>query len=170
MKKIYNKKIILLSLLCLVCVGSVFVFSTKINTEQTTQDVQIDIVQIKKSVADNKEQVDETFIKAEPKIGASYSIEVKKHSVTLKVGEYVGQIEIEEKDTVYQVMQKAMQNNQVTFDGREYLGLGFFVTQVGSLVNGNGKNLMYYVNDKEASVGVSSYVLSDGDSIEWKLK
>ena len=29
---------------------------------------------------------------------------------------------------------------------------------------------MYYINDKEASLGVSSYTVKEGDIIEWKLK
>ena len=59
---------------------------------------------------------------------------------------------------------------KIEFAGKNYPGLGFFVTDIGSLHAGNGKYLLYYVNGKEATVGVSSYRLKNGDIIEWKLK
>jgi hypothetical protein len=29
---------------------------------------------------------------------------------------------------------------------------------------------MYYINGKEAEIGISSYIPKNGDMIEWKLK
>jgi hypothetical protein len=72
--------------------------------------------------------------------------------------------------TVYDTMNSLMSEGKITFEGKNYLGLGFFVTQINSLQSGDGKNLMYYINGTEAPVGVSSYVVQEGDIIEWKLK
>lgn len=72
--------------------------------------------------------------------------------------------------SLYDALVLAKDAEQIIFSGKNYSGLGFFVTDIGSLHSGNGKNLFYYINNKEASVGVSSYLLKDGDIIEWKLK
>ncbi len=70
----------------------------------------------------------------------------------------------------YDTLVQAKNAGKITFSGKNYPGLGFFVTDIGSLHSGNGKNLLYYINGKEAQVGVSSYTLNSGDTIEWKLK
>lgn len=72
--------------------------------------------------------------------------------------------------TFYDALVKAKNENEITFSGKNYPGLGFFVTEIGTLRAGSGKNLLYYINGKEATVGVSSYTLKDGDVIEWKLE
>lgn len=166
----YNKKIIGILVLCLICIGFIFAIPSKIETIQITQDIEKDIKEVVKPITDNTNDKAKISAKSQVGVTSSSSIEAIKPVATLKLDGYVGTVEIGEKTTVLEAMQKAAQNNQITFDGKEYPGLGFFVTRVGSLVSGDGKNLMYYVNDKEASVGVSSYVLSDGDIIEWKLK
>lgn len=68
------------------------------------------------------------------------------------------------------ILTAAKDRGEITFSGKEYSGLGFFVTQLGSLKEGNGKHLMYYINGKEASVGVSIYVPKTGDLVVWELK
>ncbi|MEI8130552.1 MAG: DUF4430 domain-containing protein [bacterium] len=73
-------------------------------------------------------------------------------------------------ETLYDAMTDAKNAGTLTFSGKEYSGLGYFVTSVGSLSEGNGKHLMYFINDKEASVGVSTYAPKNGDTIMWKLK
>lgn len=72
--------------------------------------------------------------------------------------------------SLYEVLLAAQKSGLIEFSGENYLGLGFFVTKIGSLQSGGGKYLFYYINGKEASVGVSSYILRDGDFVEWKLK
>ena len=67
-------------------------------------------------------------------------------------------------------MKKLASEGKITFEGKEYPALGFFVTEINGLKSGGGKNLMYYINGTEASLGVSSYIIKEGDSIEWKLK
>ncbi len=70
----------------------------------------------------------------------------------------------------YDALVQAKNAGKIEFFGKNYTGLGFFVTDIGTLHSGNGKDLLYYINGKEASVGVSSYTLKDGDVIEWKLE
>jgi hypothetical protein len=91
-------------------------------------------------------------------------------SATFKVGGEEFIIQVTEHTTVYDAMNSLTSEGKMTFDGKKYSGLGFFVTQINSLQSGGGKNLMYYINGEEASQGVSTYIVKEGDNIEWKLK
>ena len=91
-------------------------------------------------------------------------------SITVIAGNKTLHLEPQIDMSLYDVLVLAKDAGQIIFSGKNYSGLGFFVTDIGSLHSGNGKNLFYYVNNKEASVGVSSYLLKDGNIIEWKLK
>ena len=46
--------------------------------------------------------------------------------------------------------------------------MGSFVTGINNNKGSPGKYWIYYVNDKKASVGVSNYILKEGDIINWK--
>ncbi len=72
--------------------------------------------------------------------------------------------------SVYDAMKILKEEGKITFEGKEYPALGFFVTKINSLEAGDGKNLFYYINGIEASVGISTYEIKEGDIIEWKLK
>ncbi len=73
-------------------------------------------------------------------------------------------------DTLYAAMLRARTAGEIRFSGVDHPALGFFVTEVGSLKQGGGKYLFYSVNGVEATTGISSHVLADGDSIVWTLK
>jgi ATP:corrinoid adenosyltransferase len=70
----------------------------------------------------------------------------------------------------YEVLKNKENTEKILFSGKEYSGIGFFITDIADLHSGIGKNLIYYVNNKEASVGISSYVPQNGDVVEWKLE
>lgn len=90
-------------------------------------------------------------------------------TTTWQIGDEVYEIKITPEESVYDAMIQAKEENIFSFEGKNYPMLGFFVTRIGSLEMSRGKSLMYYVNDIEASVGVSNYILKEGDSIEWRL-
>ncbi len=72
--------------------------------------------------------------------------------------------------TLYDYLLEAKNNGVLKLSGKQYPGLGFFVTDIGELHESRSQHLFYYINNIEASVGVSSYVPKDGDTILWKLK
>ena len=80
------------------------------------------------------------------------------------------EVRITDDMSVYDAMNVLKEEGKITFEGKNYPGLGFFVTRINSLISGDGKNLMYYINGVEASVGISTYEIKEGDIIEWKLK
>jgi hypothetical protein len=89
--------------------------------------------------------------------------------ITVVAGELKVGIPYIENETFYSALVSAQKSGLLTFVGREYSELGFFVSDIGTLHSGEGKNLLYYINGKEASVGVSTYVPKNGDVVEWRL-
>ncbi len=94
----------------------------------------------------------------------------KPISITVDVGDLTLNLSQSAGTTLYDALVQAQKNGQISFSGKEYAGLGFFMTSIGNLTSENGKNLIYYINGKQASVGVSSYTPKDGDVIDWKLE
>mgnify|MGYP001561913201 FL=1 len=93
-----------------------------------------------------------------------------KIAVVIIAGDKTLHLAIHAGTSLYNTLLLAKKNGQLEFSYQIYPKLGSFVTDIGSLHSGKGKYLIYYVNNKEASVGVSSYLLKDGDIVEWKLK
>lgn len=91
-------------------------------------------------------------------------------NIIIILGEETINLSVPQNTLFYDALAQARNQGQITFDGKNYPGLGFFITDIGTLHAGGGKNLLYYINGEEATVGVSSYTLKDGDIIEWKLE
>ncbi|MBP7805091.1 MAG: DUF4430 domain-containing protein [Candidatus Pacebacteria bacterium] len=79
-------------------------------------------------------------------------------------------LEGEGNRTLYAYLEEANGEGKINFTAKEYMGLGFFVTEIGELQEGGGKHLLYYINGNEASVGVSTYLPQNGDHVDWKLE
>lgn len=90
-------------------------------------------------------------------------------SVTLIFGDKTLNLSFNQGMSLYEVFTQAQEKGEIDFSGRKYPGLGFFVSDIGSLHQSVGENLMYDINGEEAEVGVSSYVPEDGDIISWRL-
>ena len=86
------------------------------------------------------------------------------------MGEEIINLSFAPETFFYDALMEASNAGNLTFEGKNYPGLGFFITDIGPLHSGNGKYLLYYINGKEATVGVSAYKLKNGDIIEWKLE
>ncbi len=91
-------------------------------------------------------------------------------SVTILAGNVTANLQVAPNTIFYNALLQAKNHGQIEFYGKNYPGLGFFIKEIGTLRAGDGKYLLYYINGKEAQVGVSSYTLQDGDIIEWKLE
>lgn len=90
-------------------------------------------------------------------------------SITINAGNVSVGVTSDDSATLLNDLTKARDSGKIVLEGKQYSGLGFYVTKIGSLEESNGKYLIYYVNGKEASVGISSYIPKDGDVIDWKL-
>ncbi|KKR61653.1 hypothetical protein A2643_03605 [Candidatus Nomurabacteria bacterium RIFCSPHIGHO2_01_FULL_39_220] len=91
-------------------------------------------------------------------------------SATVLAGATTAHLSFAPDTSFYDTLVQAKSAGQIEFAGKNYPGLGFFVTDIGTLHASRGKYLLYYINGTEATVGVSSYTLKDGDIIEWKLE
>lgn len=102
------------------------------------------------------------------KLDTASNTATKIQTITVKAGTVQANIPIISGITLYQLIRQF--SPELALQGKEYNSLGFFVTDIGNLHQGNGKYLMYYINNQEASMGISLYVPKNGDIIEWKLK
>lgn len=139
---------------------------------QTKEDIQEAVeenVTLKIPVAAEQspvsgENTSESTVSTE--IEVSQNTNVTQTQATLIAGELYTKLDFDSGDNLYEILKK----NNINFEGKEYPALGFFVTDLGSLHEEAGKYLVYYINGKEATVGVSSYVPEDNDVITWELK
>jgi hypothetical protein len=52
----------------------------------------------------------------------------------------------------------------------KHYSFGYFVTSIDGVAGNGPKYWTFYVNNKEASVGASSYTTKNSDTITWKLQ
>jgi hypothetical protein len=88
----------------------------------------------------------------------------------IKVNDTAYPVGITPGETGIEAMRALQSSGVLTFTGRDYPGLGFFVDSLGGVANGGGMYWVFYVNGKSATSGISSVVLSPGDVIEWKYE
>lgn len=96
--------------------------------------------------------------------------EIPQDSFTLITGSTKTNLTFTEGETLYKIFNSKENSGKIEVKGKEYTGIGFFVTDIGELHSGGGKDLLYYVNGVEASAGVSVYKPKVGDVVEWKLE
>jgi len=96
--------------------------------------------------------------------------EVKESIITLNVQNKTYIIQIKNGNTVYDAMNilENTKESNFTFNYKEYPSLGIFVDSINNVKGTPNKYWIYYVNSKEASIGVSKYVLKSGDIVSWK--
>ncbi len=114
------------------------------------------------------------LVEGPPQIEAKPLSEVfkKEKEVILIVLDKKYTAQVGEGDSVYKIMENLQDNkeNIFSFNYKEYPALGIFIDEINGVKGGNGKYWIYFVNGKEASVGVSKYILDEGDIINWELK
>ena len=93
-------------------------------------------------------------------------------TVTLAIPQKTYETSVENKSSVYELMEHLRNTQGLLFESEYYTGMGFFITSLSGTKQ-NPKNSDYwtlYINDKESQTGVSSALLKNGDSGEWKLE
>ncbi len=119
--------------------------------ENITKEVEVVKIEENKVPEEKKEQF----------IGINISLEVLG-------GKY--QTKIKEGLTVLDAMNvlQSEKENKFSFHTKDYSSLGSFVDEINGIKGTPGQYWLYYINNKKASLGVSKYVLKDGDNILWK--
>ncbi|MBT3539302.1 DUF4430 domain-containing protein [Candidatus Parcubacteria bacterium] len=76
-----------------------------------------------------------------------------------------------ENNSVHDVMMtlSAMSSQPFYFEVKEYTGMGYFVTSINGKKQDTrqGKYWIYYINDESAKLGISNYIINQGDVIKW---
>jgi hypothetical protein len=92
--------------------------------------------------------------------------------VTLSVLDKKYDIQVKERSTVFETMndleKQSSEDNPFSFKYTNNLSMGNFIIEINGVKGTPGKYWIYYVDDKLASIGVSKYVLKEGDIINWK--
>jgi hypothetical protein len=102
-------------------------------------------------------------------------VEIIKDINTIKVSLIVldkkYETNIKERSSVFEAMEKMQkentQGNIFDFKYTHNASLGNFITEINGQYGTPGKYWIYYVNNEKASIGVSNYILKDGDIISW---
>lgn len=76
---------------------------------------------------------------------------------------------VPEGSSAYDLMILAEKQYGLSFSGRKFEGLGFFVDEIQGKKQSQvkGKYWIYYINNKKATVGVSQYIIQPHDIISW---
>jgi len=79
-------------------------------------------------------------------------------------------VKIGEERTVFYLLKKVTEENNLEFSFKEYPDLGVLVESIGSVKNDFGINKwwQYWVNEQYATVGADKYELKNNDLVEWK--
>jgi len=79
-------------------------------------------------------------------------------------------VNIPEGSTLYEAMNILSDKNSemFTFEAKDYGTLGYFIHSINGVPGSPGKYWVYYINGESATLGVSKYIIKNGDTIEWK--
>ena len=77
---------------------------------------------------------------------------------------------MEEGKTVFDLLKKVTQENNLEFSFKEYPDLEVFIESIDKVANDpkNNKWWQYWVNGEYGQVGASNFILKDGDFVKWK--
>lgn len=169
--KNFNKKYLIVSFVIILVFCS-FVFFNKNKNVEIKENTQIqNIPEYKKEIPIEKKSVNLKPVTQKSIAPKTSEIVVEKNTdiITLKINNININLPIQQGQTFYDILISAQKNGQINFTGKDYSGMGFFISSIGDLHEGDGKYLVYSINGNEASVGISSYVPKLGDIVEWKL-
>ncbi|MEE1357735.1 MAG: DUF4430 domain-containing protein [Clostridia bacterium] len=105
-------------------------------------------------------------IRCDTVVGKSDSEYIPADGVILKTSEF----DIDSDDTVYDIMTEAVRKYGLHMESSGTDGM-IYICGINYLYEfdyGDLSGWTYHINGKEMSVGCDSYILSDGDEIEWQ--
>lgn len=133
------------------------------------------------TISDNKKIENETAQKTsitpqtqkkEIVLTTSTVTDSQKIEIGIEISGQTYQIKVAEKSTVYDAIQKLIENKQITATLKEYSGMGKFVEEINGVASDSqsGKYWIYYINGQPAKTGISNYILKQNDKITWKYE
>lgn len=79
-------------------------------------------------------------------------------------------IKLGEEKTVFDLLKKVTEENNSEFSFKEYPDIGVFIESIDNVGKESETNKwwQYWVNNEYAQVEAGSFLLKDGDTVEWK--
>lgn len=92
--------------------------------------------------------------------------------ITIAIEDTTFQIQVKPNATVYEAMLALQQENKITFSVKNFSSLGYFVEEINGKKNSprTGFYWTYYINNQEAKLGISNYIIRSNDIIVWKYE
>lgn len=175
----------LLVLLIFIFVSALaYLFSTQNNKElvpeisnpTSTPKINLPLEEIKPAVLKNnqaKETVDKKIQTPPPttpttNIPPEQKPEVIPITIVVQDKEY--KTEVNPDSSAYIAMNTLKENGLITFSSKNFSGLGYFIEEINGIKNNpqTGFYWTLYINNKEAKIGASGYILKSNDIITWK--
>jgi hypothetical protein len=147
MKKQKPNRLILITLLIILCIVLIFLYKTpqknNLNSKNST-----------------------------PPCNITTQIQEKNNSrtTTLLINKTKYESRITNQINVYEFMIQLRDEGQIYFKEKNYSGMGEFIEEINNQKNNGEKNWIYYVNDKKANIGISNYKINPGDVVSWKYE
>lgn len=161
-KMLKNKqKTIFIIFFILSLIYIIFVYSGEIKLKSENKIIEVE---------NNPPKIkDEIILKEKIAVEENISLKEKK-DITINVFGEDYFVSYEEGDSVFDVMQRlaSFSSPDFYFEYKKYPSLGVFVEKINGIKGQPGAYWIYYVNDKEAKVGVSKQILKSGDVVTWK--
>ena len=109
-----------------------------------------------------REKVSQPVSKAQPVQGVKISLNVLDNKYITETKEGSSLFEVMEE-----IKKESVEGKIFDFKYKETSGLGNFITEINGNKGTPGRYWIYYVNGKLGSVGVSNYIVKEGDIINW---
>jgi len=92
--------------------------------------------------------------------------------ISLEIGDKMYQAEVKPNSTAYDLMKNLQSTQGLKFSAKEYAGMGVLIEEINGVKNDikTNKFWIFYINNESSQVGVSSYILKNGDVIKWKYE
>jgi hypothetical protein len=110
-----------------------------------------------------------TYYKTQPKQNIFPTTASPSQTTTFLVNNTKYETQITSLISVYDFMTQLQNEGKITFQAKNYTGMGEFIEAINGVKNGN-KNWIYYVNGQKAEIGVSNYKINPGDVVSWKYE
>lgn len=134
-------------------ISLVIPYQQNYNQEKIENKIPAPVINLKK--IENKQEIYNT-----KKIKVGLVVEGKEYNIETIEGSTVF-------ETMLQIKNNSTEDNHFDFKYRDTAGLGSFINEINGVAGKPGKYWIYYVNNVKAQIGVSKYILNEGDIINW---
>ncbi len=96
----------------------------------------------------------------------------KPISTTFIIDNAEYQLTVAPDTTAYDAMIQLQESSKISFSTKKFSSLGYFIEEINGIKNSPSTGFYWtlYINNEEAKVGASNYILKPNDIITWKYE